>query len=60
MGKGIKPIRSLEVNLVPLIHHLGLSKFSSEMIGINAKFCSMILKLNLLVSGTLIVDTIDT
>ena len=26
-GKGIKPIISLEVNLVPLSHHLGPNKF---------------------------------
>ena len=55
MGKGIKLIRSL-VNLVHLSHHLGLNKFGSERISLNIKF----LKLNLLVSGTLIVAALDT
>ena len=55
MGKGIKLIRSL-VNLVHLSHHLGLNKFGWERISLNIKF----LKLNLLVSGTLIVAALDT
>ena len=48
MGKGIKQIKSLKVNPVPLSHHLGLSKFGWERIGLNVKLCSMLLKLNLL------------
>ena len=60
MGKGIKLIRSLEVNLIPLSHHLGLNKSDREMIGLNIKLCSMLLKLNLLMTGTLIVATQDT
>ena len=48
MGKGIKPIKSLKVNPVPLSHHLRLSKFGWERIGLNVKLCSMLLKLNLL------------
>ena len=60
MWKGIKPIRGLEVNLVPPSHHLGLSKFGWEMIGLNVKLCLMLLKLNLLVSGTFIVVALDT
>ena len=37
MGKWIKLIRSLEANKAPLSHHLGLSKFGWEMIGISVK-----------------------
>ena len=37
MGKEIKLIRSLEINLVPLSHHLGLNKSSWEKIGLNVK-----------------------
>ena len=59
MGKGIKPIRGLEVNLIPPSHHLGLSKFGWERVGLNGKLCSMFLKLNLLVSGTFILATLD-
>ena len=44
-GKGIKPIISLEVNLVPLSHHLGPNKFGWERICQNVKLCSMPLKL---------------
>ena len=60
MGKIIKPNRNLEVNLVPSSHHLGLSKFGWEKIGQKVKLCSMLLKLNILVSGTLIVGALDT
>ena len=60
MEKRIKLIRSLKVNLVPLSHHLGLNKFGWERIGLNVKLCLMLLKLNLLVSGTLIVVSLDT
>ena len=58
MEKGIKPIRNLEANLVPPSYHLGPNKFGWEMIGQNVKLCSMLLKLNLLVSGTLIMGAL--
>ena len=35
MGKGIKLIKSLEVNLVHLSHHLGINKSSWERIWLN-------------------------
>ena len=60
MGKGIKPIRGLEVNLIPPSHHLGLRKFGWERVGLNGKLCSMFLKLNFLESDTLIVSSLET
>ena len=59
MGNGIKPIKSLEINLVPPSYHLGLNKFGWERIGLNVKLCSMFLKLNFLESDTLIVAALD-
>ena len=60
MGEETKLIKNLEVNLVSPSHHPRHNKFGWEMIGLNVKLCSMLLKLNLLVSGTLIVGTLDT
>ena len=54
LRKGIKLIRSLKVNLVPLSLHPRLNKLSWEMVELNIKLCSMLLKLNLPMSGTLI------
>ena len=60
MGKRIEPIKSPKFNLVSPSHHLGLNISGWEMTGLNVKLCSMLLKLNLLVSGTLIVGALDT
>ena len=46
MGKEINLIRSLKVNLVPLIHHQGLNKSNWERIGLDVKLCSLHLKLD--------------
>ena len=60
MGNEIKLIRNLEVNQVLLSYHLGLNKSGWEMIRLNVKLCSMLLKLNLPMSGTLIVVALNT
>ena len=39
IGKRIKPIKNLEVNLVSPSHYLGLSKVGREMIDLNVKLC---------------------
>ena len=59
-GKGIQLIKSLETNKFPLSRYLGLSKFRWEMIGISVKLSSMLLKLDLPMSGNLIVTTLNT
>ena len=58
-SSGINLIKSLEVNLVPLSHYLGLNKLSWERIGLNVKLCSMHLKIDLPVSGTWIMVALD-
>ena len=60
IGNGINLIKSLEANKAPLSHHLGLSKFGWERIGISIKLSSMLLKLDHSMSGTLIVAALDT
>ena len=60
MGNEIKLIRNLEVNQVLLSYHLGLNKSGWEMIRLNVKLCSVLLKLNLPMSGTLIVVALNT
>ena len=60
MENGINLIKSLEINKALLSHLLELNKFGWENIGLNIRLSSQHLKLNLLVSGTLIVATPDT